>query len=60
MFQIKNSYPSWANLVQKIAIASLSWKFEYVEFNSDVHFSYIRPEVDFFLEIYSKNQNFNM
>ena len=38
LLKTENSWSFWTNLVLKVVIVSLSWKFEYEEFNSDVHF----------------------
>ena len=44
-------HPFWANLAQKIKIASLSFwyaeQFVYAEFYGDVHFFCFRPEIPF-------------
>ena len=58
---LDRKHPFWANLAQKIKIASLSFwyaeQFAYAEFYGDVHFFCFRPEIPFLGNIGQKNQN---
>ena len=57
-FKLKKVNSS-ANSVQKIAVASLSKKFEYEEFNSDVHFFLFSTEsILLFGNLFQKSKSF--